>query len=400
MDIGPVLSLENIVPTTSSSLASIISNSWMNDDKEFIQHNRLLYISRLGPDFATNTMFRRRLGMENGQQELPLVDAKLSRLSIGRAGITDTIHFEQLHEPDAGPPKGFIDVKVQAVSLNAKDVYAISGRVETRNGTKALEFTGIVTAIGPDITDFKVGDHVLVCAPNHFSTTERVPSWQAHRLLPEEDLKTMATLPTAWGAALYALRDRAHLRPGESILVHSGAGAFGIAAISLAQRIGAVIYTTCGSASRREFLINQLGKLRCILRLSRNVLISVSSPFLGIPSTRIFSSRDDTFVEALNTATHGRGVDVVINSLVGDLMHASWRCVAAYGRFIEVGKKELLDAGRLEMDIFARSATFTAFDITEMLYHADEHYKSVYVKQVVLVLCYLIAFTNQLLHIV
>jgi NADPH:quinone reductase-like Zn-dependent oxidoreductase len=76
--------------------------------------------------------------------------------------------------------------------------------------------------------------------------------------------------------------------------------------------------------------------------------------------------------------TDGRGVSVVINSLVGDLMHASWRCVADFGRFIEVGKRELLDAGKLDMHVFTRSTSFAAFDITEMLYHKDEYYRSIY----------------------
>lgn len=76
--------------------------------------------------------------------------------------------------------------------------------------------------------------------------------------------------------------------------------------------------------------------------------------------------------------TNGRGVSVVINSLVGDLMYASWRCVAEFGRFTEVGKRELLNAGKLDMHMFTRSVSFTAFDTTEMLYHEDEYYRGLY----------------------
>ena len=70
-------------------------------------------------------------------------------------------------------------------------------------------------------------------------------------------------------------------------------------------------------------------------------------------------------------ATNGRGVDVVLNSLVGDLLHASWRCCAAFGRFIEIGKRDLTDAGKLEMEQFLKSVTFSAFDMSLLYYHEN-----------------------------
>lgn len=179
-------------------------------------------------------------------------------------------------------------------------------------------------------------------------------------LLPGEEFTLIATLPTIYSSALYAVRDRAQLRAGESILVHSGAGAFGTAAIILAQRAGAVVYTTAGSEERRNFLIDQL----------------------GIPPTHIWNSRDDSFVAGLHAVTKGKGVNVIINSLTGDLMHASWRCLAPFGRFVEVGKREIVDVGRLEMDVFARSTTFTAFDLSEMFFQEGEHYEELVARQV------------------
>ncbi|KAK8119741.1 polyketide synthase [Apiospora kogelbergensis] len=336
------------------------------EDKEFIQHNGVLYISRLGSDAAANNCFRRRLGLDEGLQMSRLADVPFAELSIDRPGAMDTIYFSQENE-------GFIDVAVQAVSLNAKDVYTLSGRAETRRATKSLEFAGVVVAAGPpspakyDGTADKTaasadilrpGDRVLVCAPSRFALTERVPVWQAHRLLPGEDSTIMASLPVAWGAALYALRNVARLRAGEHILVHSGAGAFGTAVVRLAQRLGAVVYATAGSARRRAYLVD----------------------VMGLPVDHVFSSRNDAFARELRGVTPGgRGVDVVVNSLVGDLLHAGWRVLAKFGRFVEVGKRELLDAGRLDMDVFSQGATFTAFDITDMLYHDDPYYREVYI---------------------
>ncbi|KAF5558961.1 polyketide synthase [Fusarium mexicanum] len=77
-------------------------------------------------------------------------------------------------------------------------------------------------------------------------------------------------------------------------------------------------------------------------------------------------------------ATNGRGVDVILNSLVGDLMHDSWRCLADFGRFVEVGKRELVDVGKLDMSVFLRNATFTAFDLSELFYSQDHFHRSIW----------------------
>ncbi|KAG4220523.1 hypothetical protein PC116_g30998, partial [Phytophthora cactorum] len=127
-------------------------------------------------------------------------------------------------------------------------------------------------------------------------------------------------------------------------------------AITLAQKLGAVVYTTASSQTKRDYLMNEM----------------------GIPPTHIFSSRDPSFVQAVMQATGGRGVDVVINSLVGDLMHESWRCLAEFGRFVEIGKRELLDAGKLDMRVFLRNATFTAFDLSELFYARDPFHRAIW----------------------
>ena len=73
----------------------------------------------------------------------------------------------------------------------------------------------------------------------------------------------------------------------------------------------------------------------------------------NIPRERIFNSRDTSFLPDLMRATNHRGVDLVLNSLSGDLLHASWKCVASGGRFIELGKRDFEGHGKLAMDIFA-----------------------------------------------
>lgn len=108
------------------------------------------------------------------------------------------------------------------------------------------------------------------------------------------------------------------------------------------------VFTTVSSDEKKKFLVDKL----------------------GVKASNIFSSRDTSFLEGIFSATSGRGVDVILNSLTGDQLHATWRCCAAFGRFVEIGKMDLTTAGRLEMDQFLQSTTFTAFDLSH-LYHTD-----------------------------
>ena len=369
LDIGPVqkqLVDQVKVNNVCGNILKALVAKYEKDDCEFISVNSLLHVSRYSPDFKVNSLFRQRLDSQTIKiEKQTLAEINPAQLTIGRPGMTDTMYFQQLCEPggNQGPPPGYVDIEVKAVSLNAKDVYVMSGRVETRDKTTGFDFSGIVTAINPEInTDreqspLKVGDRVVAFAPFHIGTTARVPAGCVHQLLDHEEFTVVPTLLVAYATALYALKDRAHLRSGESVLVHAGSGGFGIAAIILAQNMGAVVYTTCGSQAKRDYLINKL----------------------GVAPSHIFSSRDASFVQGIMAATSRRGVDVIINSLVGDLMHDGWQsCLADFGRFVEIGKRELLDAGRLDMRVFLRNATFTAFDLSELFHAKDPFQRSIW----------------------
>ncbi|KAL2194014.1 KR domain-containing protein, partial [Corynascus similis CBS 632.67] len=154
----------------------------------------------------------------------------------------------------------------------------------------------------------------------------------------------VATLPLVFSTALYALHHRARLQEGESVLIHSAAGGLGNAAIQIAQLSRAEIFATVSTDEKKEYLVNKFG-----LKLDH-----------------IFNSRDSSFLPALLAATGGRGVDVVLNSLTGDLLHDSWRACSPWGRFVEVGKQDIVDAGKLDMEMFRRNVTFTAFDLSEL----------------------------------
>jgi len=137
------------------------------------------------------------------------------------------------------------------------------------------------------------------------------------------------------------------LQPGEHVLIHTAAGGVGQMAIQLAQMVGADIIATCGSREKCEFL----------------------KEVYGLKDAQILSSRDSSFVDGVYKLTNGKGVDVVLNSLSGDLLHASWRCIALFGRFIEVGKRDIHENGKLDMEQFRKNVSFQSLDLVTIYEH-------------------------------
>ena len=126
-------------------------------------------------------------------------------------------------------------------------------------------------------------------------------------------------MPVVYLTAYYALVDLAGLRAGESILVHAAAGGVGMAAVQLARHLGAEVY---GTASP--------GKWEALRAL-------------GLDEAHIASSRDLEFEERFRSASGGRGVDVVLDSLAGEFVDASLRLLPRGGRFLEMGKTDVRD---------------------------------------------------------
>ena len=317
-------------------------------DYEFIQHDSLTYISRFVPDDEFNQVFRQKQGSET--MSMSLMDAKPSRLHIANLGKFDTIDFtKEVSNPFADLASGYVEVEVQAVGLNAKDCHILGGHADSKDSTCSLEHCGIVRAVGSDVSTLGIGDRVVVMAPGHFKTHEIIPEWACTKLKDEEKFSVACTLPVVYSTALYALHHRACIQPGESVLIHQGADDVGNAAIQIAKLAGVEIFTTAGTEVQRNFLVNKFGLKR----------------------GNVFSSRNNSFHRGVMKATKGRGVDVVLNSLSGDLLHDSWSLCAPFGRFIELGDEELSHTGRLDMDVFRRNATFSALDMGSLFY--DEH---------------------------
>src|SRR5262249_1663583 len=147
-----------------------------------------------------------------------------------------------------------------------------------------------------------------------------------------------ATLPAAYTTAYYALITRGRLRAGERVLIHAGAGGVGLAAVNIATWRRAGIFATAGTPEKREYL-RSLGV--------RHVWDSRSLDFAG---------------QAMET-TGGRGVDVVLNSLGGEFIPATLSVLAPYGRFLELGKRDIIRNTPVGLASFAKHVSFMAIDV-------------------------------------
>lgn len=92
----------------------------------------------------------------------------------------------------------------------------------------------------------------------------------------------------------------------------------------------------------------------------------------GIPRHHIFNSGDGSFLPNVMRETNGRGVDIVLNSLSGELLHTSWKCVAEYGKMLELGKRDFLGRGNLKMDLFEANRSFYDIDLARICIERPE----------------------------
>ncbi|KAJ4403512.1 hypothetical protein N0V85_005079 [Neurospora sp. IMI 360204] len=273
-------------------------------------------------------------------------------LVVGTPGLLDSLQFDDDQLYDTPLQEGDVEFKVAACGLNFLDIMVSLGQVI---GTAlGVEGSGIVTRTGPN-SRFKVGDRVCGIARGTMRTYARARETSLVTIPEDLDWTTAASLPVVYVTAYAALYDIAHLKKGDTVLVHAAAGGVGQACIQLAQHRGAEVYATVGSLEKRDLLRARY----------------------GIPEDHILSSRDLSFKHGIMRLTKGRGVDVVVNALSGDALRATWDCVAPFGRFVEVGKVDIYSSARLNMDKFKYNVTFGFVDVGYMANNDGLHFNAI-----------------------
>ena len=269
------------------------------------------------------------------------------RLVIDKPGVLDDL---SLRVAERRPPSpGEVEIAVEAAGLNFLDVLLALGVMpndvpgETA-GPMGLggECAGRIVAVGEGVSGLAVGQPVLALARGAFASHVIVP---AALVLPRPaglSAPEAAAFPVAYLTAWYALSRVARLQQGERVLIHAATGGVGLAAVQWAQHVGAEVYATAGTPEKRAYLES-----------------------LGV--RHVSDSRSDRFVSDVHAWTGGEGVDVVLNSLSGELIAKSFDLLRSHGRFVELGKRDYYADNPLGLRPFLRNLSFSLVDLRGML---------------------------------
>jgi NADPH:quinone reductase-like Zn-dependent oxidoreductase len=316
-------------------------------ESEYSEKDGTIYINRLvqAPQFndvmsATYSARKARLQPFGGDRDIP---QQALKLEISAPGLLSTLRFvedEMYHET---LPDSSIEIEVTAVGLNFRDVMIAMGQLsDTYLGD---ECAGVIRRVGSAVKSFQVGDRVFGVAHGSLRTYYRDEARLFQKIPEGMSFESAAALPLVYCTAYYGLMYRAGLQRGQSVLIHAAAGGVGQAAIVLAKRVGAEVFVTVGTTDKKDFVQQEY----------------------GISEDHIFYSRDLSFAKGVRRMTHGRGVDVVLNSLSGEALRLSWQCVAPFGTFVELGRRDIDAHSRLDLDPFIKNVTFTSVNYAILL---------------------------------
>lgn len=274
-----------------------------------------------------------------------LADPEAIRLEIAEPGNIDSLTL--CPDERRNPEPGEVEIRVCATALNFADVLKAAGLFA--EAPFGMECAGVIERVGRGVTEFRPGDEVVAIGPGSFR------SWlvrQARHVARKPAFLSMeeaVTFPAAFMTAWYALHHVGKLHRDEKVLIHAASGGVGLAAVQVARLAGAEIFATAGSKEKRAFLES-----------------------LGVP--HVLDSRSHHFAAEVMQRTRGTGVDVVLNSLTGEFIPKSLSVLAAGGRFLELGKRELYSPAQLAALSLRPNVSYFPINLTQVLCDDPETY--------------------------
>lgn len=255
------------------------------------------------------------------------------------------------------PDNQHVVCKVAYAALNFRDIMLATGKLspeaipnyhKMQDNLLGMEFSGHVNE----------QKYMGIISARGLSTKVVVDKKYLWQVPDNWSLSDAATVPVAYSTAYYALCVRGKLKIGESVLIHAGSGAVGQAAIHIALSYQCRLFITVSSTEKRQYL---------------------KSRFNGQLSDKSFSnSRDLTFEKHVMRETGGRGVDLVLNCLSEQKLHASLRCLGEHGRFLEIGKFDLNKNASLGMAVFLKNISFHGILLDSLFDKHESDWKIVY----------------------
>ncbi|MBB3206093.1 myxalamid-type polyketide synthase MxaB [Rhodopirellula rubra] len=345
LDLDPSQSIESCVDGVQAELTRLVGEDASSEDHVAFRAGER-YVARL--EKAADLL--RTEGAS--RQSLPASERFSLRLG-------DSPSFDELHYVPVGSKKlepNEVEIEVRSAGLNFSDVLKALGLypgVKDEIVPLGIECAGVVSRVGEAVDAFRPGQRVMGVAPYSFgshTTTADYAIVATPENLSDEDA---ATIPITFLTAHHALCSLARLSKNERVLIHAGAGGVGQAAIQIAQAVGAEIFATAGSDLKREFLRS-----------------------LGVQ--HVMDSRSLDFADEILEITSGYGVDVVLNSLPGEAITKSLSILAAYGRFLEIGKTDIYQNRRIGLWPFQDNLSYHAIDLDRMLRQRPDDIRRLY----------------------
>jgi NADPH:quinone reductase-like Zn-dependent oxidoreductase/acyl carrier protein len=274
---------------------------------------------------------------------------KAAALTFDAPGRLRNLYWKAMPLPV--PQADEVRIEVKYTGLNFRDVMWCMGMLldeALENGFSGpgmgIECSGIVSAVGSEVKNWKPGDPVVAFTPSGFSSHVITKASAVTGKPANISFAEAATIPVAFFTAWYSLKHLARLQPGERVLIHGAAGGVGLAAIQIATLLGLEIHATAGSSEKHSFL-RQLGV------------------------RHIFSSRSLAFARQVLDATGGQGVDAVLNSLAGEAIPAGLSVLRPFGRFLELGKRDFYADTPLRLRPFSNNLSYYGVDVDQLLIH-------------------------------
>ena len=312
-------------------------------DTELAEIGGVVFVHRYSHELTIEEDLKRETCVDSKELSLFSQKGRALNLTISKPGVLDTLCFVDDERVTSDLHDDEIEIDIKASGLNFKDVILALGQLAGNH--IGQECSGVVTRIGESVNAIRPGDRVCAIAESSIANFGRcraacatpIPEWIS---FPEG-----ASIPIIFCTAHYCLNHIARLAAGETVLIHAAAGGVGQAAIMLAQAQNAKILATVGSNGKKKFLMDTY----------------------HVPDECIFYSRDTSFAQQVLDITNGEGVDVALNSLAGEQLHATWECMAPFGKFVEIGKRDITSNMNLGMSPFERNVSFTAVDLTDLV---------------------------------
>ncbi len=251
------------------------------------------------------------------------------------------------------PAPDMVQVEAKAASLNFRDLMIAMGMYPPTPGIPSVmgsDYAGVVSKVGENVTRYKPGDKVMLLSAgsllidnsidpkSHFCKYMNVHHNQVFPMPESASFTDAACIPTVYITSYFSLINSARIQKDETVLIHSATGGVGLSAIEICKWKGCKIFATAGNAEKRELLKKKGASL-------------------------VMDSRNTSFEKEILEYTNGKGVDVVLNTLSGDMMKAGINVLDFFGRFLQIDKKDIAMNNSIELSNFEKGLSFTAVDI-------------------------------------